>query len=434
MRLLRLVLEGPGGSVTVRFHERLTVVAGLGPRERESLLAELAGALSGTRRGTHLELLDDAGRRLAVLRQEGVADRVVDMETGTDVTSAFVGGDGRIDLLRWYGLETDTFRRRCRLTASDMAAAGQGTAALDVLATADQDVLWATAARVVEAEATLRREAEAAGAAPEDAAGIEEIDRRHAAFEAAQARLEYVRHHGIFVGGACVTAAVPALLMHHVAAFPFLLVAIATTVLSIAYRRRMERARREEKRALDEAGATSYVGFHLQRLNALMAVEQDRQRLASAAIAHREALDAWRALAGEVSVEWALDQRERVLAAARRRAAKGTPVRPAVATGVTGVEPAELAHAFIVRMNDLRHAGAGGESLPLVLDEPLAGLYPSVKQWLLELIGRSAGLPQVIYLTGDADIAAWARMEAVSGEVGVLEPAPEETPSGRPAR
>ena len=38
---------------------------------------------------------------------------------------------------------------------------------------------------------------------------VEEVERRHSAFERAQERLEYVRHHGIFVGGACVAAAEP---------------------------------------------------------------------------------------------------------------------------------------------------------------------------------------------------------------------------------
>jgi hypothetical protein len=44
---------------------------------------------------------------------------------------------------------------------------------------------------------------------------------------------------------------------------------------------------------------------------------------------------------------------------------------------------------------------------------------------MLELVGRSAGTPQVVYLTEDADIAAWARMEAVAGHLAVIEPSPE---------
>ena len=61
-----------------------------------------------------------------------------------------------------------------------------------------------------DSDARLKAEVAAAGGDPEDAPLVEEVERRHAAFEAAQERLEYVRHHGIFVGGACVAAAVPA--------------------------------------------------------------------------------------------------------------------------------------------------------------------------------------------------------------------------------
>ena len=81
------------------------------------------------------------------------------------------------------------------------------------------------------------------------------------------------------------------------------------------------------------------------------------------------------------------------------------------------------------RLADLRHAGAGGESLPLVLDEPFAGVDASVKHWMLELVGRSAGTPQVVYLTEDEEVAAWARMEALAGHLAVLEPSPEPDPA-----
>src|SRR5205814_10158851 len=103
----------------------------------------------------------------------------------------------------------------------------------------------------------LRAEAEAAGASAEDAPIIELVEERHAAFEAAQARHESVRHHGIFVGGAAALGAVPAALLNRWTALPFLLVAMLTTIVSVAFRRRMERARTAEQEALAEAGADS---------------------------------------------------------------------------------------------------------------------------------------------------------------------------------
>src|ERR671932_415088 len=103
--------------------------------------------------------------------------------------------------------------------------------------------------------ARLKAEAEGLGAAPEDAPLIEEIEKRHIAFEGAQKSHENVRHHGIFIGAACAIAAVPAAIMNRMVALPFLLVAFATTVVSIIYRRRMERAHVAEQEALAAAGA-----------------------------------------------------------------------------------------------------------------------------------------------------------------------------------
>ena len=49
-----------------------------------------------------------------------------------------------------------------------------------------------------------------------------------------------------------------------------------------------------------------------------------------------------------------------------------------------------------------------------------------MKLLLLELLGRSAGEPQIVFLTEDEDVASWARLEALTGEVSVIEPAPEQ--------
>ncbi len=72
---------------------------------------------------------------------------------------------------------------------------------------------------------------------------------------------------------------------------------------------------RAEREALAAAGADADLGFRLQRMDAILDEDKDRNRLALAAAEHREALDSWRALAGEVSVEWALEMKDRILAA-----------------------------------------------------------------------------------------------------------------------
>lgn len=426
MRYQRLILEAGPNAVTVRFHPELTVVSGVGRAEREGLVAELFGALAGGRGGAHLEVVDDHGRRLAIIRPENGEDRVVESETGRDVSSEFMRPDGRIDVLHALGLTLEALRRRARLSATDVAAVSQRDALVNALAAVDQASLWSAAERVRAADAALKAEAESLGAAPEDAAIIEEIERRHQQFEEAQRRHEDVRHHAIFIGGACALGAIPATLMNRLYGLPFLTVAAVTTLVSIVFRRRMARAEKAEKEALAQAGARSYIGFHLQRVNGLLEGATNRRRVAELAEEHRRALAEWQTLAGEVPPEWALTMRDRITAAAARLAAEGRTA-PAVAgiPSLRHVDPADLAHAFVSRLADLRHAGETGESLPLVLDEPFADVDPSVKRWILELVGRSAGTPQIVYLTEDPEVAAWARMEAMAGHIGVLEPAPD---------
>jgi uncharacterized protein YhaN len=426
VRYQRLILEAGPNAVTVRFHPKLTVIAGVGRTERESLTAELLGALAGGRGGAHLEVVDDQGRRLAIIRPETGEDRVIESETGRDVTSEFMRPDGRVDLLHHLGLTLESARRRSRLSATEIAAVSRSDALVTSLAAVDQARLWAVAERVRETDAALKAEAEVVGAAPEDAEVIEEIERRHQAFEDAQRRHEDVRHHAIFIGGACALGAIPAALMNRLYGLPFLAVAAITTLVSIRFRRKMARAERAEREALAAAGAKSYIGFHLQRVNGLLEGATNRRRMAALAEAHRQAMSEWREIAGDVPPEWALTMRDRIAAAARRLAEIGG-ARPDAAglPSLRLVEPADLAHAFVSRLADLRHAGDTGESLPLILDEPLAGVDPSVKQWMLELVGRSAGTPQIVYLTEDPEVAAWARMEAMAGHLGVIEPAPE---------
>ena len=427
MRFQRLLLEAGSTTVTVDLHPRLTVIAGVGELERESLVTELLAGLAGSRPGTHVEVVTDSGRRLGILHPpHGGRDRVVELETHEDVTNEFATDEGGVDVLRPYGFDLASAKKRCRMASRDMVTEAAADGAVAVLAAADQTRLWEAAEALRDTDARVKSEVAAAGGDPEDAPLVEEVERRHAAFEAAQERLEYVRHHGIFVGGACVAAAVPAVALKHWASVPLLVVAILTTLVSILYRRRMEKTRRAERQALEQAGAETYLAFRLQRMNSMFDGGADRSRLAHAVGAHREALGRWQAIAGDLSVDLAFDLKDRVLAANRRLQEAGGG---AAAASAAAAEPAELAQALIVRMSDLRHAGTGGESLPLILDEPLRGVSPSVKQWVLELVGRSAGSPQIVYLTDDADVANWARMEAVSGELSILEPAPSQEPA-----
>ena len=60
----RLIVEGDGEAASVDFHPRLTVLGGMPGDARGALGSLLSGALHGTVRGVHLEVVDDSGRRL----------------------------------------------------------------------------------------------------------------------------------------------------------------------------------------------------------------------------------------------------------------------------------------------------------------------------------------------------------------------------------
>jgi hypothetical protein len=426
VRYQRLILEAGANAVTVRFHPRLTVIAGVGRAERDVLVTEILGSLAGGRGGAHMELVDDYGRRLALIRPaNGGPDRVLEVDTGEDVTEEFAKTSTGADLLGRMGLDVVSARRLCRLTAAEMAVESQGDTLLSALASVDQPQLWSAAERVLVTAARLKDESDAAGANPEDAPLIEEIEKRHAAFEKAERRHESIRHHGIFIGGACAIGAIPAALMVRWMALPFLFVAALTTLVSIVFRRRMERAGVQQDEALALAGAQSYIGFQIQRVDRMLDGQKSLARLAGASEEHRRAAELWRGLAGDVDAEWAVQQRSSIEPIAQRiRSTR--PTGPwSMADGLPDVDPAELAHWLASRFTALRRVGPVGESLPLILDDPLLGVEAGVKQWILELIGRSAGSPQIVYLTSDPEVAAWARLEAMAGHLAVLEPSPD---------
>jgi len=186
---------------------------------------------------------------------------------------------------------------------------------------------------------------------------------------------------------------------------------------------RMARAGRAEDKALAEAGAESYLGFHLQRVNGLMDSQQSRHRVISAANELETAKQAWHDMAGDVTVDWAFDYRDEIDRASALLADMASLAVPlATDEEIEDSEIGDLAHVLISRLNDVRMIGPAGESLPLILDDPLLGLRREVKAPLLELLVRSSISQQIIFLTEDEDVIDWARLESMTGEISILEP------------
>lgn len=431
MRYQRLILTSGEHAVSVRFHPRFTVIAGVGPLEREGVTSELLGAMRGPRPGTNLEVVTDSGQHIAVLRPEwGLGDRALDALTGAELTDRLTTPDGRLDLLAPQGLSLGQARRLTRFSALDLMAHDAQESLVGVLATKPQRALWESADRLAAARQRLEAAATTMGATPEDTAVIAEVDERHRQFEAAQDRCEAIRQHGMFTCMACALAGVPAVLMNRWSAVGFVAVAVVFLIVGVVFRRRLEAASVAEATALDAAGAASYGGFLHQRVAAMINIQESQRHEVSAAVSeHRLAQAAWTAMVGDVDVEWALVRQAAIAAAAGSAGdIEGATLALKLARA-SQPDPRELAELLMARIAKLEEVGASGESLPLILDEPFEGLDQRAKRWLLELLVRSAG-PQIVLLTDDADVIDWARGEEAGGSLAVMSPAPSDAKPG----
>lgn len=420
MRLQRLVIEAGPATFTLDLHPRLTVIAGLDPEERRCLAGEIIGALRGTRTGVHLELTDDVGRQLAVFRPRAGRHRVVDVGAARDLTAEHTVAD-RVDLLGAVGIDGTTARRIMRVGAAELAASSELEEIISRLSAVNQEALWAAAERVRETEAGLQAVADAVGAGPEDAGVIELVERRHRQLERAVESLERSRRGAVGVGALALIVGVLTLAggVPGWATWVLCGIASAMVALTVDRRRRMERARAAEDAALRAAGATSYLGFQLQRVADLVGDRRRREEIAAAVEAANAARRSWSLIAGDVPPEVARAHRAEIEAAARVRDSIGR-LEAAVANPVTG----DARGPAGVLAHRLAAADRSGVSLPVILDEPLAALDPAWKPAVLELLTTTAGSPQVIYLTGDEEIASWARLEVLCGGLALIEPRP----------
>ncbi len=435
MRYERLIIEAGENNFTLDFHPRLTVIAGVGRIERDGLINELVGALGTQRDGVHLELCADAGNRFAIFRPRGARHRVVDVDAAVDVTAKFSDGEGKIDFLSRAGLDPQVARRTLRFGANDLVTDRERDRIVRELSQVNQNELWVAAEALRQAQRRLEEEAAAVGSSAEDAAVIEKIEERHAAFEAAQVRNESWRKQTFLLSGFSAIATVPAVVWVGVwAAVPLIALAAASVLTSIVMWRRCESARAEEEDALAEAGAHSYLGFHLQRVNGLLSSDQSRKRLMMASEELKEAQKRWSIIAGDVEVDWVFQHRDDIATAVKLR-------QDVVSLGVLGGPEAgggeratALAQAIAARLGELRTLGPGSESFPALLDDPFVGIEEHITPSLLELLVRSSQHQQVILLTEDPQVASWARLESMTGAVGIIEPSGRGADLADPSR
>ena len=184
----------------------------------------------------------------------------------------------------------------------------------------DQDELWAAAERLQAAQAALREVRVSLGGLEMDDVGAEpavvaEIEAAHAAVDEAERAAEAVHfpaQAGIVVG---TTAGVLGMALgSFLAPVGLLAAAVAAGAGIVAPDLRLRRARRHEAAALEKAGATSYLGFHIRRVEATVDPSL-RQAAAAALEEQRAALDTWLDLVGPaLSVERALELADEIRA------------------------------------------------------------------------------------------------------------------------
>ncbi len=430
MRFERLVIEAEDNTFSLEFHPRLTVISGVGRLEREGLTTELVGALSASRAGVHAEVMADTGNRFAIFRPFGARHRVVDIDTATDVSTRFADDTGVIDLLAVAGLDRRTAKRRLRLTASDLTTSTHHEQIVRRLAGINPAELWGAVEEVAKAQIVVDEAAEAAGSAPEDVEVVEQIERRHNEFEAVQSVAEKFRRASFFAGAFAALAAVPsAMLLGRAVAMAFVIGAAIVTGVSFMQNQRMIKARKAEEEALAEAGAKTYLGFHLQRVNSLLDSESARHRLMEASADLEQAQGTWTTIAGDVAADWVIEYKSEIQEATERRRVIEATSTTASGEASSTDEATALADALVARLTTVRNIGPADESLPLILDDALNGLDTSLKAPLLELLVRSSESQQIVFMTEDPDVTEWARLEAMTGAVAILEPSPDDTPA-----
>ncbi len=441
MRFTRLAVEAQGQTLDVSFHPNLTVITGVGSATRSSLINELLSGLCTHRSGTHLEVVTDSGRSLVVFRPGDAPHRVIDTASGSDVTAEFTSSDGGVDLLGAFGMDAGVARRWSRIGPNDLVATTQSQDLIARLGRIDQNQLWSDAQRVQIAVKALDELEEVTEVEDEDL--TERIEHNYHAHDAAIEQADQTRMLALVVGTvSLIVAALVASTSITSALIPLGIAALAT-VVTFVFRARVNYYAKQLEEALTQSGSESYLGYQLDRIDGYISSEQHRRRRAAVKADLDDALRRWELTAGDVTVDWALEHRPAIEAAAglgaNRRSSFGGD--QSLVPRHARDEAPELIETLITRMAKSRHLGAGGESFPLLLDEPFGAFDPAVRPALLETLLSQAGSPQVILLTNSDDIVSWARLEQLTGDLSLVgpgdgtrrEPSGNRTPPARPA-
>jgi hypothetical protein len=178
VRFDELSLRIPGDELRMRFHDRLTVLTGIGALERQALIDGLLGTLTGTARpSTSLTYVDEGGRRVQVTRDAA----------GAVVSTYADDGSPAPDLMGVLRLGFPALSQLCRVSSAEIGLLAPAAAETET-------------PELAEARSTLRGltdELEAAIAARDGVEGMRlelaTLDEQIRDYDDHQARRRYAR-------------------------------------------------------------------------------------------------------------------------------------------------------------------------------------------------------------------------------------------------
>jgi hypothetical protein len=88
----------------------------------------------------------------------------------------------------------------------------------------------------------------------------------------------------------------------------------------------------------------------------------------------------------------------------------------------TIAQVADVQQYLLAHLTKAAHCGPHDESVPVVLDEPFVRIAADRKWELLDMLRRLGENTQLVYLTDDPFVGAWARRRASAGLITLLEP------------
>ena len=90
--------------------------------------------------------------------------------------------------------------------------------------------------------------------------------------------------------------------------------------------------------------------------------------------------------------------------------------------GDDGADVDQLQQHLLAALTKACHVGPRDEPVPVLLDDPFLRV-PAERKWeLMDMLRRLSEKTQILYLTDDPFIGAWARRRADTGAITLLEP------------